>query len=658
MSTEETTLNNDKPETNQINDKPESNHNSDTPETTQAKDKPESGRSMLKWLRGVLKPFGLLRENIKSLIAFEILFRILTFLVLYPILTWAQRLWLVANNTRIIAWYNAGSFAKNPITWIVLLGMVLLLAGAALFEQFAIYDMLHASNFGIRRTTREIFSGGFDMCVERIKLENWGLIPFVYFVLHFGTIMDISSVTSVIRIPGFILEDFSKHMWEQVTYNALQFVALYFFLRWIFAIPIMMEEDNTSFGKACRKSGQMTKGWTMAKILLLTIFWIVVTNIIYFVGTGLILGVIYLLSMWVVPMETEPFLVFLDTMFDPVSVIVYILFFWVASPLMMATYQSAYYKRKQELGEKIREYTDPPHYFHRYPIIKWAIVAVCLVSIFFSVPRRFAQIRWMLNTDYGKPMIMAHRGFSAAAPENTLPAFKACIDEDIQAAELDVQMLKDGTIIVLHDSNFKRTTGYDKDTWEVTYDEIKNLDNGSFFSEEYAGTKIPTLDEVIKLAKSGNDKLFLNIEIKRTGHDDGIVQKVIDIIDENDYFANCDITSQDYSTLEEVRELNPGVLTAYTSVIGIGDIEMLTAADIISINETFATYENIERIHRAGKRVFVWTVNESDTMEKLVSLNVDAILTNDPLVCSATLELYGNDAMNVIRRIQSAFSFL
>ena len=262
----------------------------------------------------------------------------------------------------------------------------------------------------------------------------------------------------------------------------------------------------------------------------------------------------------------------------------------------------------------------------------------------------------MLTKDH--PLIWGHRGASGHAPENTLPAFKECVDRDFQAAELDVQMLADGTIIVLHDDNFKRTTGYDKNVWEATCDEIKDLDNGSFFDEEFRGTKIPTLDEVIKLAKTSKDVLFLNIEIKRTGHDDGIVQKVIDIIDENDFYSYCDITSQDYATLEEVREIDPNVLTAYTSVIGIGDIETLDAADIISINETFATYENIERIHHAGKYVFVWTVNEEDTMQQLVSLNVDAILTNNPERCRYVIDEYGSGVMNVLRRIQSALSFV
>ena len=239
-----------------------------------------------------------------------------------------------------------------------------------------------------------------------------------------------------------------------------------------------------------------------------------------------------------------------------------------------------------------------------------------------------------------------------------MPAFQKCIDNRVSAAELDVQMLGDGTIVVLHDDNLRRTTGVDKNVWEVTYDDIKDLDNGSFFDESYAGTTIPTLDDVMRLAGRGKNKLYLNIEIKRNGHDDGIVEKVVEIIRKNNYMDYCDVTSQDYETLEEVRKVDPKILTAYTSAIGIGDIESLGAADIISIQETFATYENIDRIHRAGKRVFVWTVNEEDTMKKFVSLNVDAILTNDPALCRSVIDQYDSNIMNIVQRIHSAFSFL
>jgi hypothetical protein len=119
-----------------------------------------------------------------------------------------------------------------------------------------------------------------------------------------------------------------------------------------------------------------------------------------------------------------------------------------------------------------------------------------------------------------------------------------------------------------------------------------------------------------------------------------------------------EITVTSGKAVAKVRAINPYVLTAYTSVIGIGDIETLDAADIISIQETFATYENIERIHRAGKRVFVWTINEMETMEKLVNLNVDAILTNSPTLCKTVIDDYRSNVMNVVHRLQYAFTFL
>ena len=84
-------------------------------------------RGTINWLKGVLRPFALMKENSKSLIAFEVIFRILTFLVLFPIMTWMQRLWLIGNKTKVIAWYNAGTFIRNPISWIVFFVMVLML---------------------------------------------------------------------------------------------------------------------------------------------------------------------------------------------------------------------------------------------------------------------------------------------------------------------------------------------------------------------------------------------------------------------------------------------------------------------------------------------------------------------------------------------------
>ena len=166
------------------------------------------------WFREVIRPFELIKDNFGGLVGFTVVFRLFTFFVLFPILTWSQRLWLIGGGTKVIAWYNIGSFIKNPVSWVVLIFMAALLVAGTMYEQFALYDALHASRFGIKRSVRQIISAGFDMCAERMKAENWGFIPYALIILRFGTITgDVSSVIPVLTIPGFILEHFINLPW-------------------------------------------------------------------------------------------------------------------------------------------------------------------------------------------------------------------------------------------------------------------------------------------------------------------------------------------------------------------------------------------------------------------------------------------------------------
>ena len=96
------------------------------------------------WYREVIRPFELVKDNFGGLVGFTVAFRLFTFFVLFPILTWTERLWLIGNKTPVIAWYNIGSIIKNPMSWIVLILMAAILVSGTIYEQFALYDALHA----------------------------------------------------------------------------------------------------------------------------------------------------------------------------------------------------------------------------------------------------------------------------------------------------------------------------------------------------------------------------------------------------------------------------------------------------------------------------------------------------------------------------------
>ena len=155
------------------------------------------------------------------------------------------------------------------------------------------------------------------------------------------------------------------------------------------------------------------------------------------------------------------------------------------------------------------------------------------------------------------PVVTAHRGYSAAAPENTLPAFQLAIDQGCEWAELDVQMTRDGVVMVTHDTSLRRCTGRNENIYDLTYNEVRKLDAGRWFGQKYTGAKVPTLEEVLDLCKG---KIQLNIEIKPNAATPELEAETIRIIREKGFAQDCTITSQSYETLCKVKELAPEIL--------------------------------------------------------------------------------------------------
>ena len=124
--------------------------------------------------------------------------------------------------------------------------------------------------------------------------------------------------------------------------------------------------------------------------------------------------------------------------------------------------------------------------------------------------------------------VTAHRGASRFFPENTMAAFQGALEAGADWIELDVHESKDGQIFVMHDKSFKRTTGVNALAWTLTYDEIAELDAGSFFSKNFEGERIPLLSEAIEFAIE-ND-IRLNIEIKPSSGEPDLEERLVDLI--------------------------------------------------------------------------------------------------------------------------------
>ncbi|MDE6983036.1 MAG: glycerophosphodiester phosphodiesterase, partial [Lachnospiraceae bacterium] len=184
----------------------------------------------------------------------------------------------------------------------------------------------------------------------------------------------------------------------------------------------------------------------------------------------------------------------------------------------------------------------------------------------------------------------------------------------------------DGQIIVMHDTNFMRTAGIDQNTWEMDYDNMKLLDVGSSFSSEFEGEHVPLLVEVVDFAK--NNGIKLNIEMKPTGYEQEFEPKVAEIIEQKRFWDQCVITSQAYDVLENVKLCDSRIQTVYVMSIAYGDINRLSAADHFSVEASNITEKMVSDVHNAGKEIYAWIVNTEESINRMIDLNVDNIITD------------------------------
>ena len=167
---------------------------------------------------------------------------------------------------------------------------------------------------------------------------------------------------------------------------------------------------------------------------------------------------------------------------------------------------------------------------------------------------------------------------------------------------------------------------------------MRKLDAGRWFSAKYAGTKIPTLKEVLDLCKG---RIQLNIEIKPNAATPDLEAETVRIIREKGFEKDCVITSQSYETLCKVKELDPEIETGYILALGVGSFYDLPDADFFSVEATFITSGMVQQIHKRGKTISAWTVNREEDASNMLSLGVDDVITDKPEMVQ---ELISEDA--------------
>jgi glycerophosphoryl diester phosphodiesterase len=222
--------------------------------------------------------------------------------------------------------------------------------------------------------------------------------------------------------------------------------------------------------------------------------------------------------------------------------------------------------------------------------------------------------------------ITAHRGASAVYPENTISAFKGAMELNTDYIELDVQQTKDRKIVVFHDKDLKRIANINKKIKDLNYDDLSQIDIGSYFNEKYKDERIPLLSDVLELVKDSN--VILNIELKVNDKDRNFEKQVIYLLNQYNMLDRCVVASQNYESVKKIENLDNNIKTVYVTSKLDNDVSSYEV-DVLSLNYTIINPFLVDDIHQNNKEVYAWTVDDENVANLMIMFNVDNIITND-----------------------------
>lgn len=569
----------------------------------------------------------------KPLILFEILWKLVTLLVIAPACAGLIQLAIHLAKLKYLTTSNLLQFLRSPWTILLLAVLLLLAALYTLFEIAAVCTCFRQSRFQkVRTTLGRMVRSGLQSVLHFFR----GGGPFL--VLHLLVLIPLmqfsatSGIFTAMGIPDFLAYYMTKKEFLLPIYVAAIILCCLLSVRWVFS-SVLFTQNQCSYRSARATSVQLVRGrfWQ-------TFFSVLVWNCCYFAALLVFLCLITVVVLMVIRATGSNDLIMSQAMRILKLLIQIVLwsFSFFATPICMAHLTALLEKRCVQMPEVVLPEPVPLSRSAKPFRRSTAVLTACCftvaalglnLSYVYSVFTGKANFRLAL---FQNPTVMAHRGLSADAPENTLYAFSDAISVGADFIELDVQQTKDGVLVVMHDSNLKRTTGVNKDIWDVDYADIQNLDAGSWFDPAYANARIPTLEETLQFV---DKRAKLNIEIKPTKHgSDTLEQDVAELITRYQYTDACYVTSFSYGSLKKVKEANPEIRTGYLMSVAYGQFYSLKYADAFSLNKVFVTSQVVNAAHQQGKQIFAWTVNSMSEVRSLCNLHVDSIITDDPVM--------------------------
>lgn len=264
-----------------------------------------------------------------------------------------------------------------------------------------------------------------------------------------------------------------------------------------------------------------------------------------------------------------------------------------------------------------------------FAIFGWWFTPLRMAVLILTVTAGSLAVSFFLigeSSDQSDVQIIAHRANAMGAPENSIAALDNTISLGADMAEIDVQLTRDGNVIVHHDADFMRSAGDPRRLSDVSFDEIASLRMHSNLDLPESMLRIPTLGDFLNMSR-GN--IVLMIELKYYGFNSELAEKVIELIRDHEMEEQVLLMSLSLEAVQQLRELAPDMKIGYVSAAAAGDLTRLNV-DFLAVSQQSITPRLISNSKNRGIPVFAWTVNDSGDMIDAIQTGVNGLITDEP----------------------------
>lgn len=603
----------------------------------------------------IIRVFTSLAYNIKPLLLFEVLYRLLGFFVIYPLVRLIFHLAIELSGYRFITNTILIDFLLKPTTMLLVFVLLIILSIYMVIELtfLAVLFDLGYRNQHIR-FTEYLLLGLKKVSLTFLKYNVLIIIPsfFFLFVIQAAHIVGIAST---INIPPYIIAQLRSMPTLSMMIYIFIVLSLVIFIETIFSIHLFTI-DRMDFKHAYKESRLILKKNRLKMIGEFILINVIINIVLY----GIYLIVIILIGVMISMIRGQEYVLgFLLTVLYSTYSFIGIFATLIIVPINFALISTWYYRYKsmqdqtiiEFLPEKINVKSLDLKWVKRGTFITLIVLFILNITTIFSLllePTEYVEILHQMD-------IVAHRGASKDAPENTISSIALAIEQGADVVEFDIQLTKDHVIVLMHDYTLRRTTDFRTTTRldSLNYADIAQLDAGSWFSDEFTGEKIPTLIEVLAFI-DGRMRIFIDIKTNSSILDEQLVQtlEIFNMVDKSV------VLSKNRSQLARIKALNPDIKTLLLISSFYGDQTLLAndpVVDYYGLEQRFVVNSlgMIKDLQSKGKKVYAWTVTETNDMERMMRFGLDGMITARPYIAREVVYSYrtSQSLVDILRQL-------